>query len=252
MFVVKAVDSKRLKDIFTAVSTVVDEATFHVGSQGIELRAMDPARVAMIDLFLPSTAFDQYRTSEDMELCLNTNQLLKLVKRARSTDSVELSLDEEKGQLNVTIQGEYRRSFHMPVLEPQEEEAPPPQIVFQVKAALTTSGLRRILRDADLAADHVQLQADGESLMMHSKGVLMEAKIDLQKDSEALLSLKVEEPSQATFSLNYLTSIVKAARSTSDIVTIEFSKDTPIRLDFKQPQDGRLRYYLAPRVETTQ
>jgi len=37
--------------------------------------------------------------------------------------------------------------------------------------------------------------------------------------------------------------------ATSDVVTLEFSTDMPIQLDFKQRYDGRLIYFLAPRIE---
>ena len=43
-------DAKVLKDAFTAISTILDEATFNIGAEGISLRAMDPSRVAMVDL----------------------------------------------------------------------------------------------------------------------------------------------------------------------------------------------------------
>jgi len=84
---------------------------------------------------------------------------------------------------------------------------------------------------------------------MNARGDLMGASIELKKGSDALLSLEAKEPSKATFSLSYLSEIVKAAAATSDVVTIEFSTDMPIRLDFKQPYDGKLVYYLAPRIE---
>jgi len=32
-------------------------------------------------------------------------------------------------------------------------------------------------------------------------------------------------------------------------VTVEFSTNMPIRLEFDIPQQGRLLYYLAPRIE---
>ncbi len=84
---------------------------------------------------------------------------------------------------------------------------------------------------------------------MNAKGDLMGAKINIQKDSEPLLSLEVEKPSKSSFSLSYLTDIVKAAKTTSDVVSMELSTDGPIRLAFKQVYDGKLEYYLAPRVE---
>jgi DNA polymerase III sliding clamp (beta) subunit (PCNA family) len=37
--------------------------------------------------------------------------------------------------------------------------------------------------------------------------------------------------------------------ATSDIATLEFSNDMPIKLDFQQPKEGKLTFYLAPRIE---
>jgi proliferating cell nuclear antigen len=61
--------------------------------------------------------------------------------------------------------------------------------------------------------------------------------------------LETTEPSKSTFPLSYLSEIVKAAAATSDIVTLEFSTDMPVRLNFKQTYDGTLVYFLAPRIE---
>jgi len=61
--------------------------------------------------------------------------------------------------------------------------------------------------------------------------------------------MEAKESSRATFSLSYLSEIVKAAVATSDIATLEFSTDMPIKLDFKQPKEGKLTFYLAPRIE---
>jgi proliferating cell nuclear antigen len=64
-----------------------------------------------------------------------------------------------------------------------------------------------------------------------------------------LLELDVKETSKATSYLNYLSEITKAGASTSEIVTVEFSSNMPIRLQFEIPQQGRLQYYMAPRLE---
>lgn len=249
MFGVKVTSSSLIKDVFSAISTLVDEATFDVSPEGIRLRAMDPSRVAMVDFLMQKTAFDEYNAGENMKICLNMSELLKLLKRAGRDESVELSFDEKTAQLKVVIKGKYTRSFNMPTLEAAEEEVPAPNIAFNAKVTLTTEGLRQALDDVALVSDHVRIETDGENLLMNAKGDIMGANIEMQKGSESLLSLGAKEPSRATFSLSYLTEIVKAAEATSDVVTIEFSTDMPIRLDFKQQYDGRLVYYLAPRIE---
>ena len=249
MFSAKISGARLLRDIFAAISTLVDEAIFNASPDGIRLRAMDPSRVAMVDFAMNKTAFDEYISSENVKIGINVGDVLKLLKRAGRDESVELVLDEETGHLKVIIRGKYTRTFDVPTLELTEEEIPTPRITFNAKVTLTTDGLRHALEDISLVSDYVRIETDGEKVLMNARGDLMGASIELKKGSDALLSLEAKEPSKATFSLSYLSEIVKAAAATSDVVTIEFSTDMPIRLDFKQPYDGKLIYYLAPRIE---
>ena len=249
MFNVKMTDAKFLKDMMGAISILIDEATFNLTSDGIKLRAMDPSRVAMVDFEWPKTVFDEYKCSETTKMCINISEMLKLLRRTGKDESVELALDEKTGRLKITIKGKYTRTFNMPTLEAMEEEVPTPKVAFNVKAKTTTEGLREAIEDASLVSDHVKIEADNERILMNATGDLMGATIELKKGSDALLDLETKEPSKATFSLSYLSEIVKAAVTTSDVASLEFSSDMPIKLDFKQPKDGRLTYYLAPRIE---
>lgn len=242
-------EAKILKDMITAISTLVDEATFNLSPEGIKLRAMDPSRVAMIDFEWPKTVFDEYACSEATKMCINVSELLKLLRRTGRSESVELSLDEKTGRLKITIRGDYVRTFNMPTLEAMEEEVPTPKVTFNVKAEVTTQGLGQAIEDASLVSDHVRIEADNEKMTMNAAGDLMGATIELEKGGAALLGLEAKEPSKATFSLSYLSEIIKAAAATSEIATIEFSTDMPIRLDFKQRREGKLTFYLAPRIE---
>jgi proliferating cell nuclear antigen len=249
MFRLKVTDAKLFRDMINAISILVDEATFKLDPEGLKLRAMDPSRVAMVDFEWPKTVFEEYISTEPTKICINVSELLKLLKRVSKDDVLELSLDEKTGRLQVKITGKYTRSFTMPTLEISEEEVPTPKITFNLRAKATTAGLSQAIEDAQLVSDHVRIEADNEKLVFNASGDLMGATITLQKGSDALLDLEAKEPSKATFSLSYLSEIIKAASATSDIATLEFSTDMPIKLDFQQAKDGRLTFYLAPRIE---
>jgi proliferating cell nuclear antigen len=250
MFRLKVADAKLLRDMITSISILVDEATFKLDPEGVKLRAMDPSRVAMVDFEWPKTVFEEYESTEPAKMCINISELLKLLKRAGKDEVVELSLDEKTGRLQVKITGKYTRNFTMPTLEASEEEVPTPKITFNIKAKATTQGLSQAIEDAQLVSDHVKVEADAEKLVFNATGDLMGATITLQKGSDTLLDLEAKEPAKATFSLSYLAEIVKAASATSDIATLEFSSDMPVKLDFQQTKEGRLTFYLAPRIET--
>jgi len=250
MFTLKVSDAKLLRDMATAISILVDEATFKIEPDGLKLRAMDPSRVAMIDFEWPKTIFEEYVAQEPSKMCINISELLKLLKRAGKDESVELSLDDKTGRLQIKIAGKYSRNFTMPTLEASDEEVPTPKISFNVKAKATTQGLSQAIEDAQLVSDHVRIEAEPEKLTLSATGDLMGATIILQKGSDALLDLEAKENSKATFSLSYLSEIIKAASATSDIATLEFSTDMPVRIDFQQMKEGKLTFFLAPRIET--
>ena len=249
MFKAKISDAKLLRDMITAISTLVDEATFNIAPEGLKLRAMDPSRVAMIDFEWPKTVFDEYTCDAPIKMCINVGEMLKLLRRTGKDESIELALDEKTNRLNVGIKGRYERTFNMPTLEATEEEVPTPKITFNVRAKVTTDGLHQAIEDVLLVSDHVKIEVDAEKLTMRAAGDLMGATIELKKGSDALLDLEAKEPSKATFSLSYLSEIIKTAAGASDIATLEFSSDMPIRIDFQQPKEGKLTFYLAPRIE---
>jgi len=249
LFNVKINDAKLLRDMITAISTLVDEATFNLNPEGLKLRAMDPSRVAMIDFEWPKTIFDEYTCDQPTKMCINVGEMLKLLRRTSKDESVELMLDEKTNRLNVGIKGKYERTFNMPTLEAAEEEVPTPKITFNVRAKVTTEGLHQAIEDVLLVSDHVKIEVDSEKLTMRAAGDLMGATIELKKGSDALLDLEAKEPTKATFSLSYLSEIIKTAAGASDIATLEFSSDMPIRIDFQQPKEGKLTFYLAPRIE---
>ncbi|NIU39774.1 proliferating cell nuclear antigen (pcna) [Candidatus Bathyarchaeota archaeon] len=249
MFKMRMANAKLLRDMVTVISTLVDEATFNINSEGIKLRAMDPSRVAMIDFEWPKTIFDEYRCDAPSKMCINVSEMLKLLRRAAKEESVELALDEKTGRLKIAIKGTYDRNFNMPTLEAAEEEVPTPKITFNVRAKTTTHGLHQAIEDVQLVSDHVRIEIDNEKMTLRATGDLMGAVVELKKGSETLLDLETKESSKATFSLSYLSDIIKNASATSDIATLEFSSDMPVKIDFQQPKEGKLTFYLAPRIE---
>ena len=112
MFKLKVTDAKLIRDMATAISILVDEATFKIEPDGMKLRAMDPSRVAMIDFEWPKTIFEQYEANEPSKMCINISELLKLLKRAGKDESVELSLDDKTGRLQVKISWQVQPKLH--------------------------------------------------------------------------------------------------------------------------------------------
>jgi proliferating cell nuclear antigen len=251
LFKVRMINARLWKNLLNAIATLVDEANFDADDKGITLRAMDPSHVAMVDFEWPHEMFDEYTCDQPLKLCININEMLRFLRRVNADESLELELDEKTAQIIMVLKSKYLRTFKMNTLEALSEEVPSPKITFQSIVKITTSSLKNAINDAATVSDYIIFQSTETEFTMQASGDVGSVEIVIEKDSEEILELDVQENSKAMFGLNYLSDMVKAASSVSDIVTIEFSNNMPVRLNFELPHQGKLQYYLAPRIESS-
>jgi proliferating cell nuclear antigen len=249
---IKAVlsNAKIWKNILDAVSTLIDEADFNFDENGIKLRSMDPSHIAMIDLDWQKSAFDDYSCSKPTKARISIKGMLKLLKRVKSDENLEIVFDETTKKINLTLKGKITKRFVIPTLEPGEEEAPTPKLTFDSRIRIVSKTLKEVLDDMQAVSDNVKLETTTEKFILQAIGELSSAVVEIEKGNEALLELDVKNPSKATFNLSYLAEIVKAGASTSDLLNLEFSTNKPIKLEFELVGQGKLSYYLAPRIES--
>ncbi|MBT3799587.1 MAG: hypothetical protein HOG05_00400, partial [Bacteroidetes bacterium] len=79
-----------LKESMNIISDLVNEVTLKIDQDKIELIAIDPANVAMIDFKLLSSAFVEYTVEKPEELAINLDHLKSVLKRAKPTDKKEV------------------------------------------------------------------------------------------------------------------------------------------------------------------
>lgn len=239
-------EGKIWKDIIESISVLVDEGVFIASPNGIRLRAMDPSRVAMVDLELPASAFETYQCDGEVPIGVNFDDVKSIVKRAKSDEKLELEISEAR--LKIKLIGKLTRTFSLPLLDLGKEELSVPKITFSANAKLLASSLEDAIKDAEVVSDFVKLIAEENSLKIVASGDRGEVEIEITKDSGELLSMELKEPSRALYSLSYLKKMMSAS-DLSDVCALMFSTDMPLRLDFNMAMGGKITYYLAPRME---
>ena len=102
------VKSETLKGIVDVVSTLVDEAKFNVNPKGLTLKAVDPAHVAMVDMKIEKSAFEEFE-ADDTELGVDLDKIKEVLRLSRAGDIISLSQDEDKNRLVVSVGNVTRR-----------------------------------------------------------------------------------------------------------------------------------------------
>jgi proliferating cell nuclear antigen len=247
VFSAKTSGSDDLKAIISAISTLVEEATFVANAEGITFRGMDPSHVALIDISWPNSAFEKYECDNDIKFGVRVDEFSKLIKRAEKQDSIEIGISEDN-MLLVTI-GKNKK-YKMRLIESSASDTPLPKIPYDTKIGLMSSAFDKILGDVQVVSDYLTIKATTSKAEFSGKGDSGEVVIDLEKGMEQLTDISVKQESIGTYSLEYLNPIVKAVGTTAGSVTCEYSSAKPLRIEFKVANIGRIHFYLAPRVES--
>ncbi|MDI9645039.1 MAG: proliferating cell nuclear antigen (pcna) [Candidatus Verstraetearchaeota archaeon] len=249
MFKAVLADSRVWKSIIESISTLVDEGVFVADASGIRLRAMDPSRVAMVDLDLPKGVFESYECAGEVPIGVNFEDMKNIMKRAGANEKLDLEKGEEETRLKIRLKGKSTRTFSMPLLDMGKEELSVPRIPFNVTVKAPASTIMEAIKDAEVVSDFVKMAVEDGMMKMTASGDRGEVEVVITKESGELLSVEVKEPAQALYSLNYLSKMMGAS-SLAEIVVVMFSKDMPLRLDFNLSSGGKIVYYLAPRMES--
>ncbi|NOZ59537.1 MAG: proliferating cell nuclear antigen (pcna) [Euryarchaeota archaeon] len=239
-------DPKILKSSIDAISNMIDEASIVVSQDGIALRAMDPAHVALVDFKMNREAFEEYSVEEMLTLGIDLDRLNTILKRAGASDRIELTTTEAGDALRITLSNSATRRFDLPLIDVGEEELRVPQLEFPAKVEIDPKVLSEGIKDAEIVSDHVTLRVDGEALYISARGDL--GNVEVRVDKEQAISFSCEEPCRSMFSIEYLKDMVKAGDIAST-VRINLGNDIPVKLDFLAPSVS-LSFLLAPRIES--
>lgn len=245
-FEAKTNGSDDLKAIISAISTLVEEATFVATAEGITFRGMDPSHVALIDISWPNSAFEKYECDNDIKFGVRIDEFSKLIKRAEKKDSIEISISEQN-MLLVTV-GKNKK-YKMRLIESSATDTPLPKIPYNSKIILSSSKFDKILGDVQVVSDYLTIHTTDSKADFSGKGDSGEVVIELENNDE-IEEISSSEDSTGTYSLEYLNPVVKAVGTTAGQITCEFSSAKPLRIEFKVANIGRIHFYLAPRVES--
>jgi proliferating cell nuclear antigen len=234
-----------LKEVVNVVSTLVDEAKFTMNADGLTIRAVDPAHIAMVDLSLGKDAFEEFKADEG-EIGLDIDKLSQFLKLAHSNEIVDLKHDEEKRRLNIVIGDITRRMSLIDTTGMSDPKVP--NLNLPATVTLKVDDLVQGIKASETVSDHIALVASSESFEMTCEGDMDQ--VQWKKSKKDLESLESPSSVRSLFPLEYFANMLKAV-SAGVSVTMHLGNDYPVKVEFKiAGGKGDVRYLLAPRIES--
>ncbi len=240
-----------LADTLDSVSVLVDECKVNLNEDGIEIRAVDPANVAMTSVELDANAFESYEASGGL-IGVDLERLEDVAGFAESGDLIHLELDEETRKLHIDVDGlEYTLALIDPDSLRQEPDIPD----LELAGTYVFEGKRfgRAVKAADLCSDHISIEGEADDeLVFAAEGDTDEVTETLSGDD--LLSGILDEDAISTacrslFSLDYLKDLRKPIGAETE-VSLRVGEEMPAKLQYSLADgDVSVLNMLAPRIQ---
>lgn len=239
------VKAEVLKTILDAVSTLVDEAKIQVTPEGISLKAVDPAHVAMVHLSIGKKAFTEYKAT-DMDLGVDLDKLKDILKLAGTGELIDIDYKEDAHRLVFKIGNITRRMALVDTANLGDPKVPNLNLPNQV--TIMANELQQGIKASEAVSDHIALVADGQTFELVADGDTDQ--VHLKLDAGTLVKIQAPDKSRSLFSLDYFANMSKVAKGT-DSITLHLGTDYPVKFEFDIADGaGHITYLLAPRIES--
>ncbi len=246
MFSFMIEDIGLFKGILESIEAVVEEVSLKVNQEGISTRAVDLAKVALVDLMLPRDFFAKFECEKEYLVTVDLNELRTRLKRTSSSDTVTLRYNTELSMVEVIIQGVSERIFRFRPLEEEFYFEKIPTAPYEAKAKILSKVFLNTILDAEIVSSEIIFTLKDNTVI--AKGASESGEVITKIDSEqgGLLDIDVQNEASSKYKLDKLKDIAAKTSKISDTVDMYLGNNVPLKLDFTIPGGGKLTYYLAP------
>lgn len=231
-------DTKEFVEALNSINSLITEVVFKFTDEGVNVTAMDPANVAMVNMIYKKDKITDYSCEGEQTHGVNLSQFLTSLKRAGDTATIEFA-----NKITITGKGKKTKVFTVPALDIESKsDKIPPLNDFKADFKLKVSEFKDVIQDVAI---------NGESCKFFTRdGKLMASSGDNNNQRTSNIDVITEtadirEEVESRFSIEYLEKMFsKVAKE----MTLQLGKDYPTRLCF-EGESIRLTIILAPRVD---
>ncbi|MBQ4414666.1 MAG: DNA polymerase sliding clamp [Methanomicrobium sp.] len=242
-----AIDTEVFKEAVEVVAAIVSECRLNISANGLAVRAVDTANVAMISLELGAPAFNTFAAG-DSQIGLDISKLKNIVASINKADVLSLDLPDGAYKMELAYGG-FKYSISLLDVNTVRKDPNLPSIQLPGKVVIAGAELNNAIKAASLVSDKIAfgINPDNETFYMEADGDTDHINLEIKA---ADLKTFIPAEARSLFSLDYLKDMGRVM-SKAEEVEIFLGKDHPVKFVFTiAGGEGKVEYLLAPRIES--
>jgi hypothetical protein len=247
-FKVKAL---KLKAFLTLQKTQSNEAKMVFDVAGISCSSVDPCHVSMISTELRSKGIEAYTFlsgSEKLELGIDVDKFLGILKTVKKEDTVTFDYDTDKEltKIFVTV-GAFVHTVG--IIDASSMPDPKqPHLELPACFVIETNLFYEFIKKAGDVSDNLGITTETEKLTLFAKGETDE--VNLVKLRGQLPILESNSNHTSLFSVDYLLNIMVNLKKMFKYVEVRIGSDNPVQLKCSDENGETVTVLIAPRIES--
>lgn len=234
------------KAILNAISNLSDEAMFLCNDDGITFRGIDKAHISYLSITFPSSSFQVYEYERTF-FVLPIKEFKNLFDSADNDAIVKLQIEEED-HITILIKGDFEIVYEQKLIAKELGIINIPKAEAKSKLILSPTTLIKIIENIEKVSKDVTLSTSTNKIQFSGKGESGMGTVDLQPGVSGLKQLEIVENSSATYSIEYVNSILQSLGKISEKLTVEFGTGRPMHISFELTNKITAEYFLSPRT----
>lgn len=246
---------KEPRYVFQALISMLPEASFSFTADGITLKALDPSKVALLELNFTAGGLEEYYVDHDVRIGLLFSTLKDAIKRVGAAEKLEIGVDEERQRFVMSVypkkgkESGITRRFSFPIVQLAEEEVPEINVEYDASFVMDASTFDDMMAMAEEVSDAVTIQVAGSSVTFRAVGEGgREAYAEFGQESEALYEVSASGAISAKYTVELVRNISSKLKSVTKRVRVELGEGKPMRLTYEFAS-GTFYMILAPRSD---
>lgn len=244
----KTIQASALKTSFEVLKDVLNDVNINFNKDGMNITALDNAKVALINMNLYADRFEEYECNEPVTAGINISNFFKILKIITSNDVLSISITN-KEYMTVTIENSAKNSksvFELNLLWINDDTLEIPKIKSSCTTIMPSVDFQRICRDMGNIGTYVSIFRNSNILNISCAG-------DFAKQTTSIDTEQTDfsENIGNKYSLKFINLFTKATNMCSNMkIQQTYPTDKmPIMFVYDVANLGNIEFYLAATLD---